>query len=97
MNHFHLVIAKLKECENDLPGRSLGQILYAALHLKYSARDFTKGDLFEMTDKELYGLLSRSHLIEKDNDVDIEFSEEEKEAIAREVEEAELRKQVKSK
>lgn len=97
MNHFHLVIAKLKECEGDLPGRSLGQILYAAIDLKYSAKSFTKGDLFEMSDKELYGLLSRSHLIEKENYIDIDFSEEEKKAIEKEVEEAELRKQLKSK
>lgn len=64
MNHLPLIIEKLKEFQSKLPGYSVGNILYSAIEVEYKGKSFTKGDLCMISDKELYGLLSRSFLSE---------------------------------
>lgn len=75
MNHLHLSLEKIKEHQKMIQDRSLGEILYGAIALKYKVKSFNIGDLFYMKDDELYGLLSRSFVKE------VEDMEEEEEKI----------------
>lgn len=72
MNHLHLSLEKIKEHKKHMEERTLGEILYGAIALKYKTKDFTMGDLFKIQDEELYGLLSKS-LIREIEDREEEF------------------------
>ena len=64
MNYKPLIQAKLKEFSEKLPEYTIGNILYAALSIKYKNTDFCKGDLFSLQDEEVYELLSKALVIE---------------------------------
>jgi hypothetical protein len=64
LNYKPLTQAKLKEFMEKLPEYSIGNILYAALSIKFKNTDFCKGDLFSLEDEEFYGLLSKALVVE---------------------------------
>jgi len=72
MNHLHLSLEKIKEHKKVMHDRTLGEILYGAISMKYKAKEFTLGDLFYLPDDELYSLLSKSFIKEVE-DMEEEF------------------------
>jgi len=64
MNHKGLIIVKIKEFSQRHPEFSIGAILYSAMSLKYKGTEFTKGALFEISDEDLYGLLTKAQIAE---------------------------------
>lgn len=66
MNYFPLVKLKLEEFMDEVPGYTMGQILYSALILKYKNKEFTKVDLRELSDEEFYSLLSKALVHEQE-------------------------------
>lgn len=76
MEYIHLVLAKIQEFQERHPSTTVGAMFYGAMHLKFKNKEFTKGNLFELEDDELYGLLSRALVVanqqEQDDQEEIE-------------------------
>jgi hypothetical protein len=64
LNYKPLIQAKIREFSEKLPEYTMGNVLYAALSIKFKNSNFCKGDLFSLEDEECYELLSKALVVE---------------------------------
>lgn len=72
MNLKPLIKLKLDEFFTEFPNYTYGNILYCMLNVKYKSCDFTKGDLFSLSDEEFYELLCKALVRERHDKEEIE-------------------------
>lgn len=67
MNYTQFTLQKLTEFSIEHPEYTLGQLIYSALATYKEDTVFTKSDLFDISDRDMYTCLEKAIKREKEN------------------------------